>query len=427
MFTFRIRKGFRFSPPSNEEVTAESFRHGLERAVKITKLFGDDLRPPLDNVVGAQDYYAGKALHISGVSARDDELVLRLPRARAGPAVARGRLVLRRSGQDACRQRRPRGARPLRWAVLPRYAHPFTRGPSAEPELRRAAPAAPRCARDRVQRATAEAATRIENGTLDYFFESQQATLTPDTQAARAARSRYRVTPSNRIQYFAFNVDRPLFADVRMRRAVQVALDRRALVEASPSGTTALPATRLLHASILGYDEKQLYPLRSDLPTARRLAAGHTGRVVVCCTYVGDAQYAAAFNQALRQQLSAIGLRMTMLTASQRDSEAEASAKNERSDLIWGGLNEHTADPAEYLKDLILPPAEAKELSRVQTLLSPEREHAALALASRIERESLFAVYEMDGWPELVSRRLGCVVHQPEYAGVDLAALCLKR
>jgi hypothetical protein len=25
-----------------------------------------------------------------------------------------------------------------------------------------------------------------------------------------------------------------------------------------------------------------------------------------------------------------------------------------------------------------------------------------------------------------VSRRLGCIVHQPEYAGVDLAALCLK-
>ncbi len=30
-YTFRIRKGFRFSPPSDEEVTAESFRHALER------------------------------------------------------------------------------------------------------------------------------------------------------------------------------------------------------------------------------------------------------------------------------------------------------------------------------------------------------------------------------------------------------------
>ena len=102
-------------------------------------------------------------------------------------------------------------------------------------------------------------------------------TLVPDSQAARVAGDRYRLTPYNRIQYFAFNYDRPLFADVGMRRAVQYALDRRALVEAIPSGSGGLPATRLLYPSILGYDEKQLYPLRSELRTARRLAAGRAG------------------------------------------------------------------------------------------------------------------------------------------------------
>ena len=48
------------------------------------------------------------------------------------------------------------------------------------------------------------------------------------------------------------------------------------------------------------------------------------------------------------------------------------------------------------------------------------------ALTKRLEEKSLFAVFSYSGVPELVSRRLGCVVHQPEYAGVDLAALCLK-
>ena len=55
----------------------------------------------------------------------------------------------------------------------------------------------------------------------------------------RRGRRRYRLTPYNRIQFFAFNYHRPLFADIRMRRAVQYALDRRALVEASPSGSAA--------------------------------------------------------------------------------------------------------------------------------------------------------------------------------------------
>jgi hypothetical protein len=36
-------------------------------------------------------------------------------------------------------------------------------------------------------------------------------------------------------------------------------------------------------------------------------------------------------------------------------------------------------------------------------------------------------VYEDGEIPELRSSRLGCIVHQPEYGGVDLAALCLRK
>ena len=32
-YTFRVRSGFRFSPPANEAVTAETFRHTIERAL----------------------------------------------------------------------------------------------------------------------------------------------------------------------------------------------------------------------------------------------------------------------------------------------------------------------------------------------------------------------------------------------------------
>jgi DNA-binding SARP family transcriptional activator/ABC-type transport system substrate-binding protein len=422
-FTFEIRRGFRFSPPSNEEVTAESFRDALERGIELTKLDGAPLPPSLANIVGAEAYHAGKARHVSGVSAQDDELVFRFlkpepdlpwlaaaascavpvdtpvvkggvekPVPSAGPyylsALTDSLAVLRRNPNYG-------GSRPQN---LDAIVFEFNVPP-------------------------AEAATRIENGTLDYFFESQQATLTPDTAAAQAAGDRYRLTPYNRIQFFAFNYQRPLFADIRMRRAVQYALDRRALVEASPSGSAGRPATRLLYPSILGYDERQLYPLRSDLSAARRLAGARKADVFV---WTGDDPETEPFNRALRKQLAAIGLRMSIVEASQKDTQAEALAKILRSDLIWGGLNENTADPADYLKNLFLPPEDAKELRRIQMLFSPERERAALALAGKIERESLYAVYQLDAMPEIVSKRLGCIVHQPEYAGVDLAALCLR-
>ena len=46
-------------------------------AVELTEALRRRASPSLDDIVGAQAYYAGKAPHISGVSARDDELVIR--------------------------------------------------------------------------------------------------------------------------------------------------------------------------------------------------------------------------------------------------------------------------------------------------------------------------------------------------------------
>ena len=58
--TFEIRSGFRFSPPSNEPVTAAAFERALERAKK-TGAFGNEL-----------------LLDVTDVSARGNELTLRL-------------------------------------------------------------------------------------------------------------------------------------------------------------------------------------------------------------------------------------------------------------------------------------------------------------------------------------------------------------
>jgi hypothetical protein len=38
----------------------------------------------------------------------------------------------------------------------------------------------------------------------------------------------------------------------------------------------------------------------------------------------------------------------------------------------------------------------------------------------------MYLAYANFATPELVSKRLGCVIDQPEYPGVDLAALCLR-
>jgi ABC-type transport system substrate-binding protein len=203
-----------------------------------------------------------------------------------------------------------------------------------------------------------------------------------------------------------------------MRRAVQYALDRVELAQAG-----GIPATRLLSPSVPGYDATPLYPPRGDLRRARQLAERRQSRAVVYTW--DDPPYTDAFNGLLRRQLAAIGIHASLLRIDQ--AKGFELSKAHRADLIWGGLNANTADPGAYLRPLsYLPPTYANELSRIQTLSSPQREQAAASLARKIDRHSLFAVYVTDAVPELRSKRLGCVVHHPVYAGVDLAALCVE-
>jgi streptogramin lyase len=78
-YTFRIRQGFRFSPPSNELVTAETFKHTIERALSpklqnpLSALFASD-------IVGVTAYRAGRAPHISGIRAGGRTLSITLVR-----------------------------------------------------------------------------------------------------------------------------------------------------------------------------------------------------------------------------------------------------------------------------------------------------------------------------------------------------------
>ena len=76
-YTFRIRSGFGFSPPSHEPVTAGSFRHALERYLSPAGGNYDPLRV-LGDIVGAEAYNAGTAPHVSGISVRGGTLVIHL-------------------------------------------------------------------------------------------------------------------------------------------------------------------------------------------------------------------------------------------------------------------------------------------------------------------------------------------------------------
>jgi peptide/nickel transport system substrate-binding protein len=75
-YTFTIRSGFRFSPPLNAPVTAQTFKHTIERA--LNPKMRDPFAYEFADIAGAGAYMAGTAPHISGVVVHRDTLTIHL-------------------------------------------------------------------------------------------------------------------------------------------------------------------------------------------------------------------------------------------------------------------------------------------------------------------------------------------------------------
>lgn len=81
-YTFTVRSGYKFSPPSNETVTAETFRYSIERA--LSPRLGSETRGPgfLDDLVGLEAFRTGTADHVSGISVDGDRLSITIAQPR---------------------------------------------------------------------------------------------------------------------------------------------------------------------------------------------------------------------------------------------------------------------------------------------------------------------------------------------------------
>ena len=168
--------------------------------------------------------------------------------------------------------------------------------------------------------------------------------------------------------------------------------------------------------------------LGSDPSVARRLI----GRRRLHATFATYADAAGVvfdpmFVSALRRQLAAISITVTVIPVPQTDSPAQRSLLLAGADITRVGGNASEArDPVEYLRSLpYLPAVERAELERIANLPPPRREASAAPIAAHLARNAFVVGVADLATPELVSARLGCVIDHPEYPGLDLAALCL--
>jgi ABC-type transport system substrate-binding protein len=237
------------------------------------------------------------------------------------------------------------------------------------------------------------------------------------------------LTANNWTDRLALNSSRPLFADPQVRRAVGYALDRPALARALEGGVFQLPTSHLLPPNLVGPATGNSYPLRTDLRVARKLMGGrHVDAVLATYAPATGGISDAAFVQALRRQLAAIGIAVRVVPLRQGYSQDRWASVLAHADIARAGGNSGDAsDPVGFLRHLpYLPPASQARLDRIASLSLAGRATGAAALAAQLERDAIYVGFADGATPELFSKQLGCVIDQPEYPGVDLAALCLR-
>ena len=320
-YTFIVRTGFRFSPPSDAPVTAATFKHTIERALS-PRLRGY-ARIDMGDIVGMPDYQAGRTAHLAGITAIGDRLKIRLtePAPDLPARIANMAFCATPDDTPASAQQ---SADPVGRPVLHRLELRDQVVLARNPNYGGHRPRIPKQIVYSFGVGLPRAVEQVDAGRSDYvnaapFVSSAKSArylplldrlerrYGPASAAARTGHQRYFVSPTLDLEYFVFNTARPLFASARLRRAVNYAIDRRALVQHHFLYNGGRATDHYLVPGIPGARPVDIYPLGGpDLAKARSLAAGvHAHATMYTCTFepqcIQDAQI-------VRTNLKAIGI-----------------------------------------------------------------------------------------------------------------------
>jgi peptide/nickel transport system substrate-binding protein len=330
-YTFTLRAGVRYAPPVNREVTARDFITAIERLYdKTTPSPGQQYA---DLIAGARAFGAGRASHISGLTAPDARtLKITLDRP-AGDflSILTQSLFAPVPGEYAASyvvganyDGHVVGSGPYTLDVyIPGRLVVLVRNPNWDPAtdpLRKAWV-------DRIQirlgggtGATQEAIEREEADlSLDsHVPQAQVATLQADPERSQ----RLSVNTSGCLVYLALGTHRAAgaIADVRVRQAVNYAIDKVAYRDAIAGryASTGEVASTILAPGSLGYRHYDLYPTpggRGDPAKARALLAeaGYPKGLTLSFVTWGSGKLAAG-RKPIEASLAKAGIRLKVKT-----------------------------------------------------------------------------------------------------------------
>jgi ABC-type transport system substrate-binding protein len=405
------------------------------------------VRQEYRDIVGAAAYLAGKTKHLSGVDAHGDTLTITLiapapdlPARMAEPAMCavppdtpidpNGVQIIPMAGPYTVQSYAPNAG-----IVLVRNPYYQGKRPHRVARIEVALNVTPQEADAQVLAGTADYATPTEIASSDAAMLT--ARYGPKSPAARHGHQQYFVDPIPQLDLFFLNTHRPLFGDVRIRQAVNHAINRAQLAALGDEWgpLPEHPTSIYLPPGMPGYRDVPVYPTTPDLQRARALAAGAAGRTAVLWTC--DKYPCPEQAEIVKTDLAAIGINVEIHEFTDTIEFAKIAAKGAAFDLAWQGWGPDYLDPGAMLGELLenengalAPPFDdpttRAQLSAASRLSGPQRYLTYARLDVEIARDEapLLAwgnVYDRD----LFSARIGCQVHG--VYGMDLAALCIRK
>ncbi len=306
--SFTLRPSARFGPPANRAVRPSDVKASLER-IFLARSPGRGL---YRSIRGAAAFEASpSAAGISGITARDAAGRLDIALTRSDPAILQAlalpfAFVLPR-GTPASDQSRsaPASAGPFRVAsYTPGDAIDLVRNPGYVAGAAGPADVGPSAIHVDLGLTSDDALARVAAGRADYALDRPSPAQIAAAAAAGGERVQRHVEGAT--YYFFMNTRRPPFDDLRVRRAVNLAIDRSALARAF--GGEAVPTAQVLPPGVPG--RRRIDPAPAPDPAAAKALvarAGAAGAAVSIWGPTGDP--APAVTRILERTLDRIGLR----------------------------------------------------------------------------------------------------------------------
>ena len=326
-YTFRIRRGVRYASPVDREVKAADFIYAVERQLDPDQPPPGSPNPYARLISGADDFAAGRAGSISGMKARDSHVleitldrpasdfpsILTLPFFSPVPEEFAKKFAL---GEEYAQRVVASGPYKLD-QYTPGRRIQLVRNENWDPRTDPLRSAWVDKVDVTIGRSEAEIQEAIEDqGDADINLDAvpppvgDLQRLSDDPAKAR----RLAVETTGCVHYLTMQMDAGPTRKLAVRKAVNFAIDRQAVVLAIGGAYAGAPASTVLSPTLAGYSAFDLYPSQDaagDPDKARELLAEAGYPDGVTLTYVGrsDARWKALY-EVLESSLGRAGIKL---------------------------------------------------------------------------------------------------------------------